>query len=159
MRPILIIVVFLAIVSCKSNQKTGETIPSFEILLTDSSTRFNSNELKDGSPIAILYFSPDCEHCQEETKGIIQHMESLKDVRFLFVTNEPFDEMKAFSEIFELKKYSNIVVGRDEQFFMIRHFKGIFPPYMIVYNKKRHQIATLSGSRTTDELKSILNKI
>jgi len=74
------ILIFLAL-SCRNNTGEGETIPSFDFLLSDSITRVNTATIPEGTPIALLYFSPDCEHCQHETETIIHHMDSLKQVR------------------------------------------------------------------------------
>src|SRR5579859_4295090 len=102
-------IVFISLfVACTAHPKAGELFPSFDILLTDSVTRLNTATIKEGDPIVLLYFSPDCEHCQKETESILRHMPAMKEVRFYFVTNDPFDRLKVFQGYYKLDRYPNI---------------------------------------------------
>lgn len=153
----ILMVAFFA--SCSSSKPEGETMPEFNLQLSDSITQFSTASIASGSPIALMYFSPDCEHCQKETSGILQKMDSLKQVRFYLVTNDELENMLAFKKHYGLDKYSNITVGRDKEFFMIRHFKGIITPYMVIYDKNKRQAAVFSGETTPSQVISAVNNL
>jgi len=145
--------------ACKYQKNAGELFPSFDILLADSSTHLNTGSVEEGNPLALLYFSPDCEHCQKETEDILQHMDALKQARFFFVTNDPFDRLKVFKGYYKLDQYPNVVLGRDEQFFLLRHFKGILPPYLVLYDRNKRQRAAYQGNVAVDTLISFVNHL
>ncbi len=56
-------------------------VPPFKIQLTDGSW-FSKSDL-DKKPSLILYFSPDCGHCQLETEEIISRAKSLTKLQIL----------------------------------------------------------------------------
>ena len=159
MNKIIIIAFVVLLANCSSHLKGGAFFPSFEMLLADSTTRLNTSTIKEGQPIVLLYFSPDCEHCQKETESILQHMSAMKDAQFYFVTNDPFDRLKDFKGYYKLDKYPNIILGRDEQFFLLRHFKGIYPPYLVLYDRQKRQRAAYQGDTPVDTIISFVNHI
>jgi peroxiredoxin len=153
--PILIIGLFA---TCKSRTR-GETFPAFDILLADSTTRVNTTTIKKGNPIVLLYFSPDCEHCQKVTEAILQHMSAMKQAQFYFITNDPFERLKVFNGQYKLNHFPNIILGRDEQFFLFRHFKGVYPPYLVLYDRHKQQKATFQGETSVDTIISLVNHL
>src|ERR1044072_5869450 len=90
-----------------------KTIPQFKILLMDSTTWFTKAGLSSKKPTWIIYFSPDCGHCQIETEEIISNIKSLQNVQILLVTSRPFEDVKAFYDHYLLKRFPNITVGID----------------------------------------------
>jgi len=158
MKTIVTIALIGLFASCKS-RPNGEIFPSFDILLADSVTRLNTSAIKSGDPIVLLYFSPDCEHCQKETESILQNLPAMKDIRFYFVTNDPFDRLKTFNGYYKLDRYPNIVLGRDEHFFLLRYFKGVYPPYMVLYDRRKQQRAAYQGDIPIDSIISFINHL
>lgn len=159
MRILFSIIVFISFLGCKTGKESGETLPGFELQLSDGVTRFNTDTIGKGHPIALLYFSPDCEHCQAETEHIVKSIDSLKNIQILFVTNQDLEDMKVFRSHYGLDKYPNIVVGRDDQFFMIRHFKGLLPPTLILYDKKKNQQKIYGGQTLVSQLLTEANHL
>jgi thiol-disulfide isomerase/thioredoxin len=158
MKKYAIICWLLLALSCRG--KTGGSIgslPSFDLLLSDGLTHLNTSEIKAGKPVALLYFSPDCEHCQQETTSILHHMDSLRDVQFYFITNDSLDRAKTFRSVFQLDKYSNIILAWDNQFLFPRHFKGAFPPYLVLYDRQLRQLGAFDGEMEVSKLIALIN--
>lgn len=147
---------FLAI-SCRERSTNIASLPSIDLLLPDSLTHINTNEIKGGKFIALLYFSPDCEHCQHETKTILHHIDSLRDVRFYFISNDSLNKIKIFRSVFHLEKYSNITLGWDTQFLFPRHFKGAYPPYLVLYDRRLQQLGTFEGGLEASKMIALVN--
>ena len=121
------------------------SVPTLRLLLTDSSTLFTKNDLKNKKPLLIILFSPDCDHCKHETEEIIKNKEKLKKIQIVMATMLPFHKMKEFYEKYELKDMKNLVVGQDiyfilPSFYQIRNF-----PYNAMYDKKGKLIKTFEG--------------
>jgi len=127
------------------SHKAGPPMPLFKILLMDSSTLFSSDEIPTGKPIALIYFSPDCEHCQAETAGLICKMDSLQDVRFYFITTDPFERLRLFNHHYHLSKYANIVLGKDHLFSFFNRLKPMGTPSTFIYDRHKILKAVLSG--------------
>lgn len=137
--------------------KKESVFPVFNILLSDSMTIFNTDSIQKGKNLVLIYFSPDCEHCQKETKSILDNINLFKEVKFYFVTNDPFDRMLVFKEYYKIDHYKNITLGRDYNFFLFNHMKGIIPPYLALYNKDKKLREEFKGETKANELLSCIN--
>jgi thiol-disulfide isomerase/thioredoxin len=115
----------------------GRLLPSFDLLLADSTTHFNTTAIPTGQPFIVIGFSPWCTHCQAETRDIIKHIQQFKDIRIYYVTPYPFDEMKAFYRGFKLAQYPNITMGRDLKDVFLPYFKAPGVPYTAVFDSKK----------------------
>ena len=134
-------------------------LPQFRLLLLDSFSQLNTNDIPKGKPSVLIFFSPDCDHCQRETESIVKNMDSLRNVNLFFITVDPFDRMKLFNEVYNLSRYKNVVVGRDYTFFFSYQFKGAQPPYNVIYDKHKRLEVMLPAERNAHELLSYLNKL
>lgn len=126
-------------------------LPTFSIQQIDSSW-FTRSELGDKKPVLLIYFSPDCGHCMEETEAMISKMHQLKNVQVVMVTSKPHDEMKAFSDHYQLHRFSNIKVGTDPQRRITRFYKVKFTPFSAVYNKKGNLLKAYESGIDWNEL-------
>lgn len=117
--------------------KAGETLPVFSVLLADSVSHFSTKNVVDDKAMVLFYFGPYCSTSRAQMQGIIEHMDELKDIRFLILTGAPFVEMKSFYDHFQLASYSNVLVGIDKDGFFINYFKPEGVPYTVVYGRDR----------------------
>ena len=138
------IVFFLLIGGCVSAQtkpdeaayKKDPHIPSFNILLPDS-TWFTKDQISPKYDYTIIiYFSPDCGHCQSSAKEIVMKMDSLKNAFFVFVAYKTLDEVSGFASYYGLDKFPNVRVGRDPKYYVPSFYRVTRTPFVVVYNKK-----------------------
>src|SRR5579872_191676 len=83
----------------KTPEKTGlegKPLPSFKLLLTDSSTNFDTRNIPGDKPVVLFYFGPYCPYSRAQMEEIIKNMNQLQDVRFCLFTSYPFTQMKDF---------------------------------------------------------------
>jgi thioredoxin-related protein len=153
MKKILLLITVLYSLVCYSQSdsvqapyKRFPTLPPLKILLTDSSNYFTKNDFKKNSNVMIMLFSPDCEHCQHETEELLKNIDEFKNIQIIMATMLPFADMKNFYEKYELSKYKNIVVGQDQNFFLIPFYAVRNLPFLAFYNKKGNLISILEGS-------------
>ena len=116
------------------------SLPSFNIQLLDSTTLFNSRQISTGSPIVVVYFRPDCPHCQQETKDFIAHMNALKDFKIYLLTGAELNEIREFVRNFHLEHYQNVTVGKDHNHSFKSIFKPSSIPYLAIYDKDKQLI-------------------
>jgi thiol-disulfide isomerase/thioredoxin len=132
--------------------KEGKTLPSFSLLLTDSTTAINTRNINPEQPLIFIYFSPYCPYCKAQTKEIINNMDELKNIQFYFVTNFPMTSVKKFQKEFELAKYSNIHIGVDTSHFLSNYFEIRGTPYVAIYDKSKALKKSYMGKLYTSQL-------
>lgn len=117
--------------------KKDPKIPAFNIQLGDK-TWFTREKLpkKGYAYTYIIYFSPDCGHCQHEAKELVKHMDSLSKAFFVFVGFKPLDEIQEFASYYGLDKFKNVKVGRDPTYFVPSFFRVTRTPFIVCYNNK-----------------------
>ena len=131
MKKLLVLLVSLAAVLTSSASKIDTIpqhlknlkLPDFKLLLPDSATNFYTEQLSAKKSTILISFSPECDHCKQQTKEIIQNIDQLKNVQIVMATTLPFDMMKAFHEEYKIASYKNIIMGRDVLYF----FPKVFP--------------------------------
>jgi hypothetical protein len=129
--------------SCTGNRNANalsgiNDLPSFNILLTDSTTVFSTNKIPFGKPTVFIFFEPDCLHCQHQTKILLKNIKSFENIQICMVTLSPFDQIREFCNVYRLNTYKNISVGKDYQYTFIKIFKPEVVPFIAIYdgNKK-----------------------
>jgi thioredoxin-related protein len=133
------------------------TIPPFELLQIDSTTIFTKAELKKSQPLLLMYFSPDCEHCQHQTEDLLKEIRSFKKIQIVMATYQPFESMTRFFEKYKLGKY-NIHVGRDSKFVLPPFFRMQSLPYLALYDKKGQLITTFEGNQKVNKILKAFGK-
>jgi len=135
------------------------TLPAFNIKLMDSATIFNTYNIPEGKPIALMLFSPDCGHCRRTIKSLIKGMDSLKDIQFYLITGyHGYGAIRDFYEEHHLSRYENIkMVGRDAEFFFIDFYKTKFVPDIVLYDSHKKLVKLIEGETTASEVYKALN--
>lgn len=131
-------------------------IPPFNIQMADSSW-FSKNDLQ-AKPALILYFSPDCGHCQLETEELLTQIKELKDLQIVMITSRGTDEMKMFSDKYLLQKFPSIKIGSDTKRFVTRYYQVKFTPFSALYNKNGKLVKVYEGGIDFNELKELVHK-
>jgi len=126
------------------------TLPAFNIRLMDSVTIFNTYNIPEGNPTAIMLFSPECKHCKRTIKALIKGMDSIKNIQFYLVTGfHDFAAIRAFYEEHHLADYKNIkVVGRDYEFFFLTFYQAKFVPDIALYDEHKKLVKLIEGETT-----------
>jgi thioredoxin-related protein len=92
----------------------------------------------------LMYFSPECHHCQHQMEDLIKRMDDLKKIEIVLATYQPMEELISFQEKYRLNEYPNIQAGRDTRFFIVPFFKIRNLPYLALYDKKGTPITRVS---------------
>ncbi len=129
-------------------------IPPFKIYDYDS-TAFSKSDLKKG-PILMVYFSPDCGHCQMETDSLISKINVLKKLQIVMITGRHHEDMKAFIDKYKLLNFKNIKVGNDRTGFIQTFYKIEFTPFSAVYDKKGNLLEVFEKGIDYAKLKTLI---
>jgi thioredoxin-related protein len=124
----LMIVVF-------SGAASSQTLPPFKMYRSDK-TIFSAAELPKTKPFILIYFDPDCDHCQKLMKELFQKIDAFKNAEIIMVTFKPIEEVAAFEKQYNTQKHSNIVVGTEGMGFYVRNYYGLVTmPFTALYDK------------------------
>ena len=126
--------------------KRFPTIPPLQLLLVDSITQFTEKDLEKNLPVFVILFSPDCDHCQKGTEELIEHIDEFRNIQIVMTTILPFDKMKDFYNKYQLDRFKNIIVGRDQSYILPTFFRIKNMPYFAFYDKKGNLIDTVEGA-------------
>lgn len=113
-----------------------KNIPPFNIVLSDGVTYYNRSNLEKGKPLMVVYFSPECGHCQELTKQLVKNISRFNNKQIVMICSVPgLPPLKKFVSDFELNKYKNIKVGTEGIYRATMNFYHVFvTPFIALYN-------------------------
>lgn len=130
-------------------------IPQFSILQSDS-TWFTTQQLPAKKPVVIVYFSPDCGHCQMTAKEWVKDMDKVKDVELIWTSYHTPQQIKDFADTYELSHFNNIIFGRDVNYFFVPFYKVPSTPFMAVYDKKGKFLKAYEGGTTPETVAELI---
>jgi thioredoxin-related protein len=158
MKKICLFLTLVAAFGCSNAQnnpasKAQTGIPPFRILTTDS-VNMTPTDLKKNMPLMIIYFSPDCSHCQHLMYELKPKMADLKHVQVVMVTfAEPLKASQVFYRDFDLKKYPNFTVGTEGYTYVVQKYYDVHStPYIALYDKSHKLVKAWDKTPPIDEL-------
>ena len=83
-----------------------------------------------------MFFSPECDHCQQETKQLLAYKEELKDLQIVMVSPAAFAEIKSFYEDYNIASMKNIIMGKDQDYALGLKYQLRTYPSVFVYDNK-----------------------
>ncbi len=134
----------------------GQLVPSFTMLLTDSS-RLCTDSIKAGAPIVFILFQTNCPSCNAETKDIIDHIRDLKDIHFYFLTMDPFADLKQFAAKYHFENFKNFTAASDYSKYFVGYFTVPAVPYIAVFGSNRRLRRVLLGRMDVGEIQKSFN--
>jgi thiol-disulfide isomerase/thioredoxin len=133
------------------------SLPAFKLILIDSSL-FTEKLIPKAEYTCIVYFSPDCGHCQYEADQMIRNMDSLKQVQFIWVSYRDFNDIKAFGRKYQFDLYPNIIIGRDPEYTIPAFFQVKFTPFVALYDKNKLFLKAWESGVEMPELLQFIRK-
>jgi thioredoxin-related protein len=163
MKKILLILNLVIVAACTQAQNKQDitNIPPFKILRTDS-TWFTPADLVKNKPVMIIYFAPDCSHCQHLVYEMRPRMKQFGDIQIVMVTfTDPkmLIAVKNFYRDFDLKKYHNITVGTEGRTYVVQQYYQVATtPYIAIYDHKGKLVKAFDKVPPMDELVAAVKK-
>jgi thiol-disulfide isomerase/thioredoxin len=142
------------VVKIDSSLMAYNTLPSLKVLQLDS-TRISFQKLFiKNKPTVLIFFNPDCDHCQQELENIIEHINEVKNIEFICISNRPLFLIKPFAKLLKIQKIPNVKMVSIADNALFRFYGvGSFPS-MVMYNKAK--IATKKYVSTIVSIAGIL---
>lgn len=157
MKKLLSVCALTLLASCTQAQekqpvKNIEHLPVYHILTTDS-VKSTSADLKKNRPVMIIYFSPDCSHCQHLMYELKPKLKEIANVQIVMITFTQYELIKEFYKNFGLSAYPNITVGTEGYTYeMQRYFDVKTTPYIAIYDKHGKLVKAYEKAPSVKEL-------
>ncbi|MEO6914483.1 MAG: thioredoxin fold domain-containing protein [Chitinophagaceae bacterium] len=118
----------------KGQFKSGTTIAPFEITLSNGQV-FKAANVKKKVPVMLVYFAPDCDHCQHFSKDLLSNAAIIKNKQVIMITYFKVEDLVKFDKEYKLSANPNIKVGTEGTKFIVRKYYNILQfPYIVMYN-------------------------
>ena len=110
-------------------------LPPFKMMQA-SGRIFKAQNLPMGKPILIVYFSPECDHCEKMLKEFFKQAVNFQKASVAFITYLPVDKVVKFEKDYNLAKYPNMYSGTEGSTFFVRNYYKIMDvPFVALYTK------------------------
>lgn len=130
----------------------NETFPDFTVYTAPDSSHFTKEDLKKKKATLLMIFSPECGHCQNETRELTKNIDHFRNAQILMVTWLPYSEMLNFYHTYQIAKYPQITMGWDKTDFFLPYYHVQSYPDLVVYNKKGKYVKSFSGDIKMEEV-------
>ncbi len=159
----VIFLAFAALVSIAAYSQPADTtsylsnnkIPPINIMQPDSSW-FTNKGIPKHKPVVIVYFSPECGHCQLAAQNIYANMDKLKSAFFIWISYFSVPEIKDFKKNYKIGQLKNFRFGRDPKYAIPSFYKVRFTPFMAVYDKKGNLVQAFEQGAEPDVLAKLI---
>ena len=132
------------------------TVPPFTITKVADSSKFSKADLSRKKATIIIIFSPDCEHCQHETRELTANIKLFKKAQIIMASPLEHAYLKKFYDEYNIASFPNIIMGRDPGYFFGTFYRVRSFPAIFVYDKKGNFVKEFDGSIPVEKIAEIL---
>lgn len=89
--------------------------------------------------LVIIYFHPECEHCQYEATELFKHRDKFKDAQIIMVSPATLKEVQEFNISYQLDRTDKIRVFWDKDYMFEDYFGSATFPTVFIYHQNKLQ--------------------
>jgi len=134
------------------SRMNSQTIPPFKMTLSNNKI-FKAADLPKGKPLVLIYFDPDCDHCQKLMADLFKKINNFKKVEMVLITFKSVTEVAAFEKKYTTSKYANMKVGTEGTLFYLKnYYKLVKMPFTALYDSKGNYNYSYRDEAPLDDL-------
>jgi peroxiredoxin len=104
------------------------------------------------TPLVLILFFADCDHCQREAQEIQKNLQLFKGKNIQFISAEEIPVIQKFSVDYGLNNEPNVKFGRAESVDVYMNFGSIPTPAIYVYAADKRLIKSFKGETPVAEI-------
>jgi thiol-disulfide isomerase/thioredoxin len=118
-------------------------LPQFSFA-TLQNTSFNSSSIIKG-PVLIVWYHPDCEHCQYEISEILESKIAKSNCRILLISDADRNDINDFLSQFNISEKPGIITLLDTASVFNNVFGADIIPSNYIYDRELNLVKILHG--------------
>lgn len=118
----------------KQTEKTIQELPVFSFYILNKKRFTYTNTTKKHT--LIIYFHPECEHCQYEAKQLVLNKEKFKQTQILMISPADLRDIQLFNTSYGLNKIETLKMLWDKERKFENYFGKSTFPTILIYNKE-----------------------
>ncbi len=151
----LLCVLFFLLNTATTNAQSNK-LPPFKMVLANGEI-FKAQDLPLGKPIVIIYFSPECDHCQILMKDVTKNKARFKKASVAMVTHVAVSKVLEFAQQYNMKSYKNFYVGTEGTTYFLKNYYHLTQmPFMALYTKNGDLVKTYQNE---SDVKALIQKL
>lgn len=125
-------------------RKDQSGIPPFKIRLVDGKG-YTYKDLKKGLPTLLIYFQPDCVHCQQFAAALEKRLPLISDRQIVLISFAHIKEVSVFDRQYHLSSHPDVKIGSEgytflvQKYYQIEHF-----PFVACFDKEGKLVRVLN---------------
>ena len=134
-------------------------MPAFKFTQSNNKV-IKAEDLPKNKPILLIYFSPECDHCETVMKEFFKQPAKFASASVAMVTFLPMPKLLDFEKKFPTKKYANVYSGSEGGTFFIKdYYKLDEIPFVALYDKNRNLVKSYLRNVPLDEISAKLKTL
>ena len=107
----------------------------------------------------VVYFSPDCSHCQHLMYEMKEQMKSFSKIQVVMISAVDYRMIKGFYRDFGISEYPNFTVGTEGYTYQVLKYYNVkMTPYIAIYNHKHKLLKAYDKVPKIKELAGMVKK-
>ena len=112
---------------------------------------------KNNKSTVVLFFHPDCEHCQYEAKAMMEQRNAFTDINVWWISAADTSAIKTFSQTFVLAKFPNTYLAHIPAGKIIQTFGSVSVPHIFIYDEQGILQKQFKGETKIDAILKYIN--
>lgn len=116
------------------------------------------DEFNPEQPTVIIYFNPECEHCQYEATEIGRQPERFAKANMILITpDDSAKRIEAFASRYQLWQVDNLVILYDRNFQFKKYFGTTVFPSVFIYGANKRLLKQFIGEVKMEAVLKIID--
>ncbi|MFD0795265.1 TlpA family protein disulfide reductase [Mucilaginibacter litoreus] len=153
-----LLLLIIAGFSCTRAQNIPPVIAPYKILTTND-VYVTPADLPKNTPVMLIYFAPDCPHCQKLIRDLKPSMNKLKNIQVVMITFTDIRMVKTFENDYGLKPYKNFTLGTEGYTYKVqRYYQLKHTPYIAIYDHSGKLVEAFDKEPSVDDILGAVKK-
>lgn len=161
MKNILLLLSLIVIAGCTRAQDVSkiQNIPPYRIVSAPDSAIKTPANLKKNQPVMVVYFSPDCSHCQHLMYEMKGQMKDFSKIQVVMISAVDYRMIKGFYRDFGVSEYPNFTIGTEGYTYQVLKYYNVkMTPYIAIYDHKHKLLKAYEKAPKIKELVAVVKK-
>lgn len=102
--------------------------------------------------VVLIFFQPDCDHCQREALQIGQNIAAFKNATLYFISSDVAEKIERFSTEYNLNQERNVFFGHTSTESVLKNLGPIATPSIYIYSADQRLIKAFNGEVAISEV-------